>query len=248
MIKHEPTETKMPTRKRLSDIAFPALKLEDSEGPTEQGPSKRYKPALAEVTNAPIKPEPDAMYPNMELQHKLDDLRVAISGQEHMLNKMLSSPYRSQDDVEMIVRATDELYRLRDIEVSHLAAQRSGIIVKPEEVPAHLRYPTPVKSEYYASGSSAFASSPTPTHNYNAVASGSGTKYDYASEMDEDSDVDHPMQPVHYNPFVPGIAPPAPINDDAYDSNGDYHGRDRDLFQGPQALPDEYASTRFFYS
>lgn len=246
MIKNEPTETKMPTRKLLSDIAFPALKLEDSEGPTEQGPSKRYKPTLTEVTNASITPEPGTMYPNMQLQHKLDDLRVAISGQQHMLDKMLSSPYHSQADVEVIVRATDELYRLRDLEISYLAAQRSGTIVKPEEVPAYLRYPTPVKSEYYASGSSASTSS--PTHDYNAVASGSGVKHDYSSEMDSDSGADYPMQPEHLNPFVAGIVPPAPINDDAYDSNGDYHGRDRDLFQGPQALPDEYASTRFFYS
>lgn len=246
MIKDEPTETKMPTRKRLSSIAFPALKSEESEGLTQPGPSKRYKPALAEVTNTTTKPEPDAMYPNMELQHRLDDLRVAISGQEYMLDQMLTNPYYAQADVEVVARAMDELTRLRELELSYLAAQGSGTMVKPEEVPAHLRYPTPVKTEYYASGSSAFASS--PSHDHNAVASGSGVKHEYPSEMDSDSEVDHPLQVEHLNPFVDGIVPPVPMNDDAYDSNGDYHGRDRDLFQGPQALPDEYDSTSFFYS
>lgn len=141
--------------------------------------------------------------------------------------------------------ATDELSRLQELEVSYLATLWSGTVAKTEEVPAHLNYPTPVKTEYYASGSSMIASS--PSQNHNAVASSSGLKHNYDSEADEDSEADHPMQPedLNLNPFVDGIIAPAPINDDAYDSNGDYHGRDSDLFQGPQAHPDEYASTSF---
>ena len=74
----------------------------------------------------------------------------------------------------------------------------------------------------------------------------------YMDVSDDDQDSDgfensysqHPdlAHLQHLDHFVDriGINLPPPIHNDNHDDNGDYHGRGRDLFVGPQAVSDEY--------
>lgn len=58
-------------------------------------------------------------------------------------------------------------------------------------------------------------------------------------ESDASSQAPPGMAPIQNLLDRVGINVPPPIDNDAIDDNGDYHGRGRDLFEGPQAKHDE---------
>ncbi|KAJ7660074.1 hypothetical protein B0H17DRAFT_1145106 [Mycena rosella] len=74
---------------------------------------------------------------------------------------------------------------------------------------------------------------------YNAVASGSKARALPSLASDDEMDVDiDPMTTINkYRDAIPYIAPAGGA--DRNDANGDYHGRGRDTFQGPQARQDD---------
>lgn len=71
-----------------------------------------------------------------------------------------------------------------------------------------------------------------------------GSKDGSEDDSEDDSEEESEL-PVNLAPFVERLGvhapPPMVVNGyDAHDYNGDYHGRGRDLFVGPQAAVDEY--------
>jgi len=88
---------------------------------------------------------------------------------------------------------------------------------------------------------------PVPPNVNNAHASGSNQPQPPGGHPDMTDDDDYSDDDSHeYNlPDTSGLVNrmgfklPPPIADDARDSNGDYYGRGRDLFEGPRAAHDE---------
>uniref|UniRef100_A0A8H8CFK2 Uncharacterized protein n=1 Tax=Psilocybe cubensis TaxID=181762 RepID=A0A8H8CFK2_PSICU len=326
-IKLEPQEAQVP-RKRLSDVAFDAdrsVVLDASQrGALTYIPSKKVKTEdsatkipLAQVTNTPIasgsRSSSDmsflyAVNGLQDPQSMLENVRVAISGQELLLRKFYPITNVSHQDFMKIQECEDELRRLRALEQEYVrhsmdiysgpsimqSAQRP-FLVKPE--PVDLRYPQPqfdrpstnstafpspmdidrqpvnrfneVKpftnhagpsslngwgDRYNISGSSVVKPEPIKAEPFNLrsspIASSSrsspfsipdikpSTDVPMSSPFnsdDEDSEVE--LHVENENAFVSqlGINVPAPIHDDSHDSNGDYHGRGRDIFVGPLA-------------
>ena len=76
------------------------------------------------------------------------------------------------------------------------------------------------------------------------VASGSNVPLPYAHAPYSHWDSDEEMTPAITDDLIArvGIKVPAPIRTDHEDDNGDFHGRGRDLYVGPQAKADEYVS------
>ena len=76
------------------------------------------------------------------------------------------------------------------------------------------------------------------------VASGSNVPLPYTHAPYSHWDSDEEMTPAITDDLIArvGIKVPAPIRTDHEDDNGDFHGRGRDLYVGPQAKADECVS------
>jgi hypothetical protein len=135
-------------------------------------------------------------------------------------------------------------------------------VVQPNSAPQ----PTPVASSSTSSSSGSPLISRITSFLSSAVASGPKSVYPSLNDIkpppledlkpripgafdtdsggsEDDSEEEYEL-PVHLAPFVERLgvhAPPPMLNNgyDAHDHNGDYHGRGRDLFVGPQAAVDE---------
>ncbi|KDR76486.1 hypothetical protein GALMADRAFT_246858 [Galerina marginata CBS 339.88] len=307
-VKPEAVEAKIP-RKRLSDVAFGPLGTDgqDENAPTASQLAKKVKTEtipktpFAQVTNNPIatgsqmRPLIDPFSDPYNDRMQLDDIRLAIAGQQNVLNRVLSQPYLSLEDMQWATGCERELGRLRALEQEYFASiagpppsfsqeihgQRDfhGRVVDngypalfaPEQYPMDRSYMVPapfpmqmeVDSKPNIQGPSASTSRAAPApfpvkfevdekplHNAAPVASGSKPplpfyQHKVAADLDSDTggdasdseDDDH----IPENPYLDrlGIKIPPPIYDDAHDANGDYHGRGRDLFVGPQASADD---------
>ncbi|PPQ82538.1 hypothetical protein CVT25_007147 [Psilocybe cyanescens] len=170
-IKPEAIEVRIP-RKRLSDIAFGADRSATTNasraGAVAYIPSKKVKKEepptkvpLAQVTNTPIasgsRSSPDmnsfdAAYGDPE--NMLDNVRVAIFGQENLLYNIRCKASLGSEDFMMMKQYEDELERLRILEqecVQRVTSAYPGpsvvqqtqrpITVKAEPVDIH--YPSP---------------------------------------------------------------------------------------------------------
>lgn len=93
-----------------------------------------------------------------------------------------------------------------------------------------------------AVASSSRTASPHLSPIYNWKVKLPGVFVDISDDDSEDSDVPGAVNPpdLGYIYQQIGINIPVPMDDDAHDDNGDYHGRGRDLFVGPQAAAEEY--------
>ncbi|KAL1744579.1 SNF2 family N-terminal domain-containing protein [Schizophyllum fasciatum] len=102
----------------------------------------------------------------------------------------------------------------------------------PSRVPARRRArPAPRRSSPIASGSDVRLppSSLPPS-----------SDFDYDTDMDMDTDADNQMPEAVINKFGEAVPRIAPVGGwENFDADGDFHGRGKDLFQGPQAKADD---------
>ncbi|CAA7263247.1 unnamed protein product [Cyclocybe aegerita] len=128
-VKSEPTESVIP-RKRLSDIAFAGQpSADDPCGLVALHTGKKAKSDLVskqpftQVTNSP-RPLPSSskdpeMYPSYYIDEptlQLDDIRLALAGQESMLALLSRKPQKTTMDYQAIASYEQEIQRLLNME------------------------------------------------------------------------------------------------------------------------------------
>ncbi|KAJ7054346.1 SNF2 family N-terminal domain-containing protein [Mycena amicta] len=240
-VKSEPIDVDVP-RKRTSDSAF-GVKPEASPS------TKKVK---QENTNPFIfAPMADSVE---VLRGKINDAQKTISHKQTLLDRLLRKKTKTKADLTRIANLQTEIRQLRSEKAQYDASlpranaaspvKRTGSLVKTESMPVVPPYynPAKVKAEPLAGGSMPpfpKMEDVKPAISRAAVASGSKFPGAFGGGYDSDGDMDvDPSSIVNqFSNAIPNIAPVG--GDDHHDENGDYHGRGRDTFQGPQAKADD---------
>ncbi|KAK7046715.1 putative ATP-dependent helicase C23E6.02 [Favolaschia claudopus] len=254
-LKPEPAESTIP-RKRLSDAA--------SEGAIKKQKLPNHpKIPLASVNinqNAtPIKPNPPAETPIDvdEIRAKISSTQMQISHFENLSDRIQRKKRKTKADVTRMARHAAELHRLRktkaDLDASLPRAPASPLkrttskLVLGGSTPAPPAFYNPALAGQLAKPKAEFQPNPfgpgfppLPTdvkpgrRPSNAAASSSKGSLPAISddEMEWDND---PVISLDKYGAIPYMASAA----DSRDENGDFHGRGRDTYLGPQAKADD---------
>ncbi|KAJ6571813.1 SNF2 family N-terminal domain-containing protein [Mycena capillaripes] len=258
-VKPEPLEPTIP-RKRVSDAAF-GVKVEDNAAFKKPKQELSEKVPLAQVNRNTVAAKTET-FPTITPAVDVDDTRakiastqVQISHIQALCDKMSRKKKKTKTDVTRMGHHASELQRLRklraDLDASLPRAaspiKRTGskVLGKTESLP---RLPPPFYNPALESKPKAepfnapFVLQPyNPTNlQRNAFASGSkgpGPRALPFIESDDEMDVDPVVTLNKYLHAIPDIAPVGAA--DHHDENGDFHGRGRDTFMGPQAKADD---------
>ncbi|KAJ7128105.1 SNF2 superfamily protein, partial [Mycena filopes] len=254
-VKPEPVESTIP-RKRLSDAAF---KVEDTN-PLKKLKQEQEKVPLALVNrNTLAKKEPvPAPIPAVDIEQvrlNIASTQVQISRLEALHDRMQRKKKKTRTDITRMAHHVAEVQRLRKVKADYDATlpratsplKRTGskaqigkteslpklfppfynpAAAKPKAEPFSLKLPPspygvkPVQHNAVASSSKGFGARALP---------------DIAS--DDEMEVDPVITLNKYRNAIPDI--PVLAGEDHNDANGDYHGRGRDTFLGPQAKADD---------
>jgi len=208
---------------------------------SEKGP-------LNQVTNtskASGSRNPDAsdMFYEEDARTKLENVKLAIAGQQHLMERLKRKFHLTQEDSRCIKDCENEVDRLRAIEQAYESTNPSySQWIKPEIQEQYFPMEVDQKPDVSAfkwewewedrgsytpiASSSRIPSSPIPQP---------PPQTDGSLPMRGDEDLSNSDYII--DQF--GISAPPPIIDHAHDENGDFHGRGRDLFVGPQAAVNE---------
>ncbi|KAJ7076087.1 SNF2 superfamily protein [Mycena belliarum] len=267
MIKDEPVESMVP-RKRVSDVEFGG-KVEDTsvvkkpKHELENMPVVQSNRSTAVAKMEPLPVSFPAPVDVAAIRAKIDETQMQISHTETLKAHIDRKRRKTKADLTRLARHTSDLTRLRqqkaryDASLPRAAASpikrtTSKVLGKTESLP---RLPTfynpalvaaktePFKAEPFGRMPGAFPPLPfnanvKPAVPQNAVASSSkGGRLVPPPRYDDDMEID-PFNTVNkYAYAIPAIAPVG--GEDHRDANGDYHGRGRDTFMGPQAKADD---------
>ncbi|KAJ7770573.1 SNF2 superfamily protein [Mycena metata] len=254
-VKSEPVESTIP-RKRANDTAF---KVEDTT-PFKKVKQEDKVPLALVNRNTMAKSEPVAApIPAVdveEVRRKISSTQTAISHLESVHDRMQRKKNKTKSHITRMSHHATELQRLRKLKAEYDASlPRAASPIKrtasktqlgkteslPRLPPAF--YNPAVAKPKTEPFNKPFPPSPydiKPVVQHNAVASsskgfGARALPDIAS--DDEMEVDPVVTLNRYLHAIPAIAPLAGI--DHADANGDYHGRGRDTFVGPQAKADD---------
>ncbi|KAJ6499605.1 SNF2 superfamily protein [Mycena vitilis] len=255
-VKPEPVESTIP-RKRVSDTAF-GMKAGDS--PAFKKPKQELeKVPLAQLNvnrNVAAKKEPLPSIPTIdveEIRRKIASTQMQISHIQSLYDMLVRRKNKSKTLMTRMSHHAIELKRLKTVKAdldaslpraaSPIKRTTSQILGKTESLP---RLPPPFynpaltvtkpKNEPFP----ALPFDVKPRAPVNAIASGSKGPLPRALptfDSDDDMEVDPVVTLNKYRHAIPDIAPIG--GTDHNDENGDYHGRGRDTFQGPQAKADD---------
>jgi hypothetical protein len=260
VVKPEPTDSVVP-RKRLSDVATTTLDIKREPNvlhpPLNRFPADRTQPKKAklEAAKTPLAQvnRNSSHYNQMvapglsveQARERLRDTQNSISFEELVLDRLCRKSNPSNSDRLRMRRIARRISELRVKKEEYIAAIPSAAALKHtgSENKSLVSLPTPVKYQPVASGSKV----QRPAYNgptldqkpilgqppINPAPSGSNVR----------SSSTRPVEPVDIMrrleaaiPSVAGLPGPS----DGLDENGDFHGRGRDPFVGPQAKADEY--------
>ncbi|KAJ7148966.1 SNF2 family N-terminal domain-containing protein [Mycena crocata] len=245
-VKPEPIEPSIP-RKRV------ASNIENDDVPPKKAKLEERPVPLAQRSNNLLVAKTEAL-PTVdveEIRRKISTTQSQIS-QYEALRDMIERKRKKKTtrDINSLVRYTTELARLRKLKAGYDASlpraaspiKRTGskLLAKAESLPK-LTFPpfyNPAIGAAKKEGEPSYhlpAVPPSPQND--VVASGSkGPALPIFNSGDE-MDVDPVISLNKYLHAIPNIAPVG--GDDHFDANGDYHGRGRDTFMGPQAKADD---------
>ncbi|KAF7302742.1 SNF2 superfamily protein [Mycena chlorophos] len=226
-IKPEPTEATIPL-KRTSGSAFGVKK--------EETPKKLKR----ENTNpllgfAAVEAAQDA-------RDKINEILKSIMNKQSILDRIKYSKSKSKAKVTRMRTLELEIALLRqqkqrlDASIPRVASPTKRNVVKTESRP---ELPLPLFPKLEDVKPKLEDIKPVIPRPRPAVPSSSRFPGAYDSDSDDDMmDVDPSVNIVNqFANVLPNIAPTAGV--DHQDENGDYHGRGRDMFQGPQARADD---------
>jgi hypothetical protein len=265
-VKPEPAEPTIP-RKRVSDAAF-GVKVEENMQLLKKPKHELLdKVPLAQVNRNTVAAKTEMVPASIPAAVDVEATRAsiasaqtAISHLQNLYDRIQRKKKKTKTDITRMGHHATELARLRthkaDLDASlpraasPIKRTASKILGKTESLP---KIPPPFYNP--ALGAAAkpkpepfSAPFPGPALPYNvkpavqqnAIASGSKGPLARALpgiESDDEMDVDPVVTLNKYLHAIPNIAPIGGA--DHHDENGDYHGRGRDTFHGPQAKADE---------
>ncbi|KAJ7039861.1 SNF2 superfamily protein [Mycena alexandri] len=254
-VKPEPVESTIP-RKRANGTAFKAedtapLKKVKQEDKVPLALVNRNMMAKSEPVAAPI-PAVDVE----EVRRNISFTQAQISHLEDMHDRIQRKKNKTKAQITRMSHHASELQRLRKLKAQYDASlpraaspiKRTGSksqLGKTESLP---RLPPAFynpavakpKTEPFNMPFPQFPYDIKPVVQHNAVASssrGSGARALPDISSDDEMEVDPVVTLNKYLHAIPDIAPLGGI--DHADANGDYHGRGRDTFVGPQAKADD---------
>ncbi|KAJ7136080.1 SNF2 family N-terminal domain-containing protein [Mycena epipterygia] len=254
-------EASVPTipRKRLSDAAFGKIEDKIVLKKPKQAPEKvplalvnRNTPSVkADALPAPF---PIVDVANVRAQIAMTQTR--ISHVQDLSDRIQRKKKKTKADITRMAHHEMELVKLRKLRddydaslpraASPIKRTASKVLAKTESFP---KLPPPTFYNPALGGTKPklelepFSRLPVdtkPVIQPNAVASGSKGPSPRALpslDTDDEMDVDPVITLNKYLHAIPDIAPIG--GQDHNDANGDYHGRGRDTFQGPQAKADD---------
>lgn len=256
-IKPEPVESDIP-RKRLSDIAFEPGNGNEGNRSLLQSAPKKLKAELIPkepfaIVDKNTNSSANAVAPLLvgvaveETRLKIADLQSQISSLQTALDRITYKRRKSKTDLTRMSRYSSDMLRLRR-EKDDLTASLPRTNMSPTkrsfsrpQMNSNVK-PEPSK-DYFLPPASYNPVAQTP------IASGSNVRLPPsfgAGAMDTDSEGPLPEVMARINGIIPAL--PQISGEDHFDENGDFHGRGRDLFVGPQAKADEFVFFSFVWS
>ena len=200
-----------------------------------------------------------------EIRAKIESVQLLISKQQSAYNHYAAKKQISKGDMTRLKKCHEELKRLRMLKEEYNASIPSTSKRTLSKAPSFFGAGT-AKPD---TNTNALWSPPAHSVLHNPMAArvpvveqpqpqlvaSSSKLAALASESSDDEDGEMPGQGIYglpdvltnrIGPIVPVIAPMG--NADNFDDNGDFYGRGRDTFMGPQAKADEYVVFRFPFS
>ncbi|KAJ6590535.1 SNF2 superfamily protein [Mycena vulgaris] len=264
-IKPEPVETAVPPRKRTSDVAFgnqndSKIVIKKPKQELEKVPLAQVNRNTAVAKTEPL-PVPIPALPAVDVadvRAKIDITQMQISHAQMLLDRIQRKRKKTKTDLTRLVNLSSDLDRLCEAKAQYDAllpraaspVKRTGskILAKTESL---ARFPA-----FYNPALGAGKPKPEPVDRlplafpppdgikpairYNAVASSSKGPIPRALPSLDSGDEMEVDPVITLNKYLHAIPDIAPIGgDDHHDANGDYHGRGRDTFLGPQARADD---------
>ncbi|KAJ7696132.1 SNF2 superfamily protein [Mycena olivaceomarginata] len=238
LVKPEPVESTIP-RKRVSDVAL------------EERVAKQAKQELLEDAKIPLAQATNytasavTTPPDIEgIRAKIASTQITISHLQSVFDRISRKKKKTKTDNTRMQHHAQELQRLKkqkaDLDASLPRAPPAAVASqthRAEAQPHHFGFgappPTVVAQPFDLK----------PAQHANALASGSkgitpvasGSKGPAPALSDDEMDVDPVITLNKYLHAIPNIMAVG----DSRDENGDFHGRGRDTFQGPQAKADD---------
>ncbi|KAJ7484700.1 SNF2 superfamily protein [Mycena latifolia] len=266
-VKDEPVESTIP-RKRISDVAF-GIKGEEDATIMKKPKQELEKVPLAQVNRntmvAKTEPRPAPIPARAvdvaDIRAKIDSTQSQISHIQNLHDRIQRKRKKTKADATRLSHFATELVRLRKEKAEYDASlpratspikrTLSKVLAKTESLPKFPVGPPPAfynpalgavkpKPEPFNQLPGAFPPLPfnaKPAIQHNAAASSSKARALPSLESDDEMEVDPVITLNKYLHAIPDIAPIGGV--DHSDANGDYHGRGRDAFLGPQAKADD---------
>ncbi|KAF8067663.1 SNF2 family N-terminal domain-containing protein [Lyophyllum atratum] len=245
--------------KRLSDVAFGSganlneygqiLPLTVKRPKLEETPLKQ--PLYQVDRNAGNTDGAQSLPGSVEdTRAKISDVQRSIDVHEDAINRLQCKRKLGKADMTRIKHHSSALGTLRWLKETYTASLPSVSPIKrtlskheiptppPDNKDTGLSVAPPLDNPAYAQ--------PGPFTKSEPVASGSNIRLPgaYPGKYEDDMDVDDAdpdklsaLAMQHIGPIIPMVAPV--MGAENYDINGDYHGRGRDTFVGPQAKADD---------
>jgi hypothetical protein len=249
-VKPEPIESTLP-RKRLSNDAFGS---QNEDRMVIKKPKQELeKIPLAQVNRNTIMAKKEAAPVSLPvldvaaIRAKIDSTQMQISHTQALLDIVQRKRKKTKSDLTRLVNYSNALIELRMRKASLDASlpRATSPIKRTASKPLTKTESLTKLPPFYNPALVAATPKPEPFSHlpfraaalHNAVASSSkGPARRALSDLDSGDEMD--VDPVSkYLHAIPNIAPVA--GEDHHDANGDYHGRGRDTFVGPQAKADD---------
>ncbi|KAJ7721949.1 SNF2 superfamily protein [Mycena maculata] len=261
-VKPEPVESTIP-RKRVSDAAFGTRAEENSiikkakHEPTLKAPLAQVNRNTVVAKTEPV-PVPLPALDVDDIRRKIDSTQTQITHLQALYDRILRKRKRTKADMTRLTHHASELTRLRKLKEQYDASlpraaspvkrTASKVLTMTESFP---KLPPPgfynpavaaakFKAESFSQMPGSFPGDIKSVVQHNAVASGSkgpGPRALPSIDSGDEMEIDPLVTLNKYLHAIPNIAPVG--GQDHHDENGDYHGRGRDTFMGPQAKADD---------
>ncbi|ESK90272.1 snf2 superfamily protein [Moniliophthora roreri MCA 2997] len=261
-VKTEATESTIPSKRRISDIAIGSDSASSSLKKLKKEPSLKG-PLEAIDSNAPV--ASSSKMDTEEVRQKIQRVQSELSHKQSLLDNLLRKKRKTGADYTRAIRYNEEIAALGR-QKTHLKGSLPAVMTSPTKVPQlpmPSTFPAPphLRQELVTPTLTAPSHLPTnplsaPTYFPAAIKQEPDIKPSITSRTSNIPVAGPSTAPTHAsNPAPARMDPDALANavvqqyqealpviqamNDPYDENGDFFGRGRDMFQGPTARQDD---------
>ncbi|KAI0790352.1 SNF2 family N-terminal domain-containing protein [Abortiporus biennis] len=249
-VKDEPVDATVPSKRRSSLASFPTF----DDIPTKKMKVEEKKPALppVKVTSATDTHHTAMSSESIEdIRVKITDVQTQMSHTQALLNKVQAKRKKTKSDYTRVRRYQAELSRLRDLKDKYTSSLPSSKTVGHAK-PLSRTSSFTNQAQAVASGSNVQLSDvygiepfvvktetyvPSALSAKKSVASGSGLNLQARVKTENAGSLDLANE-FNYEKVQAALRA-ADEYDGPYDSDGDFHGRGKDYYQGPVAKADD---------